>query len=144
MDTNPTQHDESADTGAEDTAPIAMASSRPDDPAVVAAAAGKTTPERSTENQRPRQPSQRHNRGPPFGADEGDERLAGDLLVGADEILAYLVSLGMPEETDVYYLKRAGHWPIGKTAGDGGKLVASKRKLTRHADKITRGGVAAP
>jgi hypothetical protein len=60
--------------------------------------------------------------------DDGDERLAGDLLVGADAIRAFLVYLGMPEETDPYYLKRAGHWPIGKTAGDGGQLVASKRR----------------
>ena len=42
--------------------------------------------------------------------------MAGDLLVGADAILAYLVFLGMPEDTDVYYLKRAGRWPIGKTS----------------------------
>ena len=30
--------------------------------------------------------------------DDGDERLAGDLLVGADAIRAYLIFLGMPEE----------------------------------------------
>jgi hypothetical protein len=69
--------------------------------------------------------------------DDGDERLAGDLLVGAEAIKAYLVSLGMPEDTDIYYLKRAGHWPIGKTGGDGGSLIASKRRLARHAQKIT-------
>jgi hypothetical protein len=69
----------------------------------------------------------------------GDERIGGDLLVGRDAILAYLVYLGMPEDTDVYYLKRAGHWPIGKTAGENGLLVASKRRLTRHAQKITAG-----
>jgi hypothetical protein len=71
---------------------------------------------------------------------EGDERLAGgDLLVGADAIRAFLIYLGMPEDTDVYYLKRAGHWPIGNTGGEGGKLIASKRRLIEFADKITRG-----
>jgi hypothetical protein len=69
--------------------------------------------------------------------DDGDDRLAGDLLFGADAIRDYLVHLGMPEDTDVYYLKLAGHWPIGKTSGDGGSLVASKRRLARHAQKIT-------
>ena len=46
--------------------------------------------------------------------DDGDDRLAGDLLVGADAICAYLIFLGMPEEgngPDPYYLKRSG-WPI--------------------------------
>jgi len=75
--------------------------------------------------------------------DDGDERLTGDLLVGADAIRTFLVELGMPEETDPYYLKRTGHWPIGNTAGDGGKLIASKRRLARHADKIARGPTAA-
>jgi hypothetical protein len=78
--------------------------------------------------------------------DEGDERLAGDLLVGAEAILNYLIFLGMPADTDVddvYYLKRTGRWPIGNTAGDGGKLIASKRRLARHADKVTRGPTAA-
>ena len=66
------------------------------------------------------------------------EMCAGDLLVGAEAIRAYLAYLGMPEDVDVYYLKRAGRWPIGKTAGDGGSLIASKRQLIRHAEKITR------
>jgi hypothetical protein len=74
--------------------------------------------------------------------DEADAR-PGDLLVGRDAIRDYLVSLGMPGGTDVYYLKRAGHWPIGKTAGDGGQLVASKRRLARHAARITRGSASA-
>ena len=72
-----------------------------------------------------------------------DEHLAGDLLVGADAILDYLVYLGMPEDTDIYYLKRARRWPIGNTGGEGGKLIASKRRLTQHAEKITRGPAAA-
>src|SRR5262245_66167334 len=108
MDTSQHDRDESADIGgAEDT-------SRPDDPAVAAAAAGKTTPERSHEKQRQHQPSRQHNRGPPLD----DERLAGgDLLVGADAIRAFPVYLGMPQGTDPYYLQRAGHWPIGNTGG---------------------------
>jgi hypothetical protein len=65
------------------------------------------------------------------------DELAGDLLVGKDAIKAYLIHLGMPEETDPYYLKRSGFWPIGKTSGKGGSLIASKRRLTRHAQKIT-------
>jgi hypothetical protein len=72
-----------------------------------------------------------------------DERLAGDLLVGADAIRAYLIFLGMPEDVDVYYLRRAGRWPIGKTAdGKSANLIASKRRLARHAEKITRGQAA--
>ena len=73
----------------------------------------------------------------------GDERLAGDLLVGAEAIRSFLVHLGMPESTDPYYLKRTGNWPIGNTAGDGGKLIASKRRLARHTDNIARGPPAA-
>ena len=75
--------------------------------------------------------------------DEGDDRLAGDLLVGADAVRAFLVHLGMPETTDPYYLKRTGHWPIGNTAGVDGKIIASKRRLIRHVEKITRGPTAA-
>jgi hypothetical protein len=75
--------------------------------------------------------------------DEGDERLGpGDLLVGADAIRAFLVSLGMPEGTDPYYLKRAGRWPIGNTGGKGGNLIATKPRLSRHANKISRGRAA--
>jgi hypothetical protein len=73
------------------------------------------------------------------GADTGR---VGDLCVGADAIRDYLVLLGMPEDTDVYYLKSTGHWPIGKTAGTGGSLIASKRRLSRHVEKITRGSPA--
>jgi len=75
--------------------------------------------------------------------DEDDGRLAGDLLVGADAIRAFLVHLGMPEGTDPYYLKRSGRWPIGNTAGTDGKIIASRRRLIRHVDKITRGPTAA-
>ena len=81
--------------------------------------------------------------GNPNQHDEGDDRLAGDLLVGADAIRAYLVHLGMPKKTaDPYYLKRSG-WPIGNTANGGGKLIASKRRLSNHTSKISRGPTAA-
>jgi hypothetical protein len=69
--------------------------------------------------------------------------VGGDLLVGADAIRAYLIHLGMPQGVDPYYLRRAGRWPIGKTGGSGGSLIASKRKLARHAELITRGSTAA-
>jgi hypothetical protein len=74
---------------------------------------------------------------------EHEDTLAGDLLVGADAVRAFLVHLGMPETTDPYYLKRSGFWPIGNTAGADGKIIASKRRLIRHVEKITRGGSAA-
>jgi hypothetical protein len=145
MDDNTTQHDaeRNEDAGADDAAPIVTASSRPDDPAVVAAAAGKTAREHSIENPRPRLPSRQHNRGPPLDDDDGDGHLAGDLLVGAGAIRAFLVHLGMPENVDPYYLKRSGYWPIGNTAGGEGKIIASKRRLIRHVEKITRGPTAA-
>jgi hypothetical protein len=115
-------HDESANTSGP---------SRPDDPAVVAAAAGKTTPERSDESSRQRQPSRRHNRGPPL--EDDDDGLVGDLLVGAGPIEAYLRSLGVPNP-NAFYLHRAGKLPIGKY---GANLIASKRRLARHTQKIT-------
>jgi len=71
----------------------------------------------------------------------------GDLLVGAEAIRDYLVQLGLPDTTkagDIYYLKRAQQWPIGKVGeGRSAKLIASKRRLLRHADKISRGSSAA-
>jgi hypothetical protein len=73
--------------------------------------------------------------------DEWDERLAdGDLLVGRNPIRDFLVRLGMPPSTDPYYLKRSG-WPIGNTGGgaSGGKLIATKNGLARHAENIARG-----
>jgi hypothetical protein len=69
-------------------------------------------------------------------ADTGSSRpddLAGDLLLGAEPIETYLKHLGVPDP-DAYYLRRARKWPIGKC---GANLVASKRKLARHAHKIT-------
>ena len=87
-------------------------------------------------------PNQQHDG---ESADTPVERLAaGDLLVGADAIRAFLVELGIPEKTaDPYYLKRTGRWPIGNTGGDGGKIIASKRRIIRHIDQITRGPTAA-
>jgi hypothetical protein len=73
--------------------------------------------------------------------DEGDVR-PGDLLIGAVEIRRFLVLLGMHEKIDPYYLKRSG-WPIGNTGGEGGRLIASKRRLARHTEKLTRGATAA-
>jgi hypothetical protein len=73
--------------------------------------------------------------------DEADT-CPGDLLVGGDAIRAFLVQLGMPESTDPYYLKRSG-WPIGNTAAGGGKLIASRRRLSRHTERMTRGSTAA-
>jgi len=65
---------------------------------------------------------------------ESGSGLAGDLLYGADAIRVHLVALGLPEDTDVYYLRRARKWPIGK---DGAYLIASKKRLERHAQRIT-------
>ena len=67
--------------------------------------------------------------------DDGDQRPAGDLLVGANAIKTYLVDLGWPATTDVYYLRRSG-WPIGSTSADGGKLVATNAKLAAHTRKL--------
>jgi len=69
---------------------------------------------------------------------EGDG-LAGDLLVGGDAIARYLTFLGMPEGVDPYYLKCSGRWPIGKTGGNGGFLIASKQRLKRFVQRIAAG-----
>ena len=123
-----TQHDqdESVDTG----------SSRPEDPAVVAAAAGKTTREPSSETQPSHEPSQPRTRGPP--RDGSEAHLAGDVLLGAKKIAKHIETiLGVPvDEDDVYYAHRMKKWPIGKY---GALLIASKRRLTNHVEKITRG-----
>jgi hypothetical protein len=67
---------------------------------------------------------------------EGGEPLAaGDLLVGAEPIEAHLKALGVPNP-DAYYLRRSGKWPIGKY---GANLIASKKRLARHAEELTRG-----
>jgi hypothetical protein len=71
--------------------------------------------------------------------EENNEATAGDLLVTGDKIRDFLISLGMPESVDPYYLKRSGNWPIGNTGRGGGKLIASKRRLARHVQKIAAG-----
>jgi hypothetical protein len=71
---------------------------------------------------------------------EKADAIAGDLLVGADAIRAYLAYLGMPADVDVYYERRSGRLPIGKY---GANLIASKRALTRHTAKLARGSTAA-
>jgi hypothetical protein len=66
----------------------------------------------------------------------------GDLLIGSAAIRAFLTQLGLPARTDPYYLRRAGRWPIGRTTedrGSGGKLIASKRRLLKYIEKLTRG-----
>ena len=70
---------------------------------------------------------------------ELDEHHAGDLLVGAGPIEVFLKTLGVPNP-DAYYFRRSGNWPIGKC---GANLIASKRRLIRHASEITRGSTAA-
>jgi hypothetical protein len=69
------------------------------------------------------------------------ERLADDVLLGAKSIAEHITSLGFPvNETDVYYLHRAKKWPFNKY---GVFLIASKRHLTRHAEKLLHGPTAA-
>jgi hypothetical protein len=74
--------------------------------------------------------------------EHGDE-FAGDLLVGAAAIRDFLIHLGLPVDVDqIYYLKRTG-WPIGNTSispgpkrRTGGLLIASKRRLIAHTQKL--------
>ena len=70
------------------------------------------------------------------------EMPAGDLLLGAKQIAKFITSsLGVQtDEDDIYYAKRTNKLPIGNY---GAELIASKTKLTRHFDKITRGSAAA-
>ena len=70
------------------------------------------------------------------GESVGADTNVGDFLRGADAIRKYLVSLGLPEDVDVYYLKRSG-WPIGSSGGGrGGFLLATKRRLVRHLERL--------
>jgi hypothetical protein len=63
---------------------------------------------------------------------------ADDVLLGATRIAAHLAELlGVPTTAaDVYYALRANKLPIGKY---GALLIASKRRLARHADELARG-----
>jgi hypothetical protein len=94
----------------------------------------------------PTAPAARPHRGPSLDGDDDrwdERRVGGDLLVGADPIRTFLVYLGMPPDVDVYYLRRCGRWPIGNSGGGaGGRLVASKRRLIQHIEKLTRGTAA--
>jgi hypothetical protein len=65
------------------------------------------------------------------------ESPAGDLLVGAAQIEAYLVEKhGMPKSVSAYYLRKK-NWPVGKMFGATGTLVASARRLDRHIRELT-------
>ena len=76
---------------------------------------------------------------------ESADEISGVVLVGAKPIKDHLISLGMPETTDPYYLRKTGKWPIGSTSGDagGGKLIAIKQRLTRYVMKLARGSTSA-
>jgi hypothetical protein len=67
---------------------------------------------------------------------------AGDALLGAKRIAEHIASiLNVPvNESDVYYFTRAKKWPIGKY---GALLIASKKRLNNHAEKMMRGPTAA-
>jgi hypothetical protein len=62
--------------------------------------------------------------------DDGNERPSDDLLRGARAIGRFM---GLDED-QVYYAARVGKLPIGK---DGVQLIGSKKRLARHAQKIT-------
>jgi hypothetical protein len=64
------------------------------------------------------------------------DRLADDLLNGGPEIAAFLGC----NTREVYHLHKTQRLPIGRL---GRKLIASRRQLTRHTDKIARGPTAA-
>jgi hypothetical protein len=66
--------------------------------------------------------------------DDETEQAAGDLLIGGQAIRLFLISLGFSSDVDVYYMRRCGRWPIGN---DGAKLVASKKRLNRYAERIS-------
>jgi hypothetical protein len=64
------------------------------------------------------------------------ESLAGDLLVGGDVIEAFVIEQGLPETTDVYYLRKIG-WPIGKLGpGQSAPLAASKKSILNYIRKL--------
>jgi hypothetical protein len=62
--------------------------------------------------------------------------LADDLLAGGAEIAEFLGT----NVREVYHLAKTQRLPIGRL---GRKLIASRRALARHADKIARGPTAA-
>ena len=141
MDTTQQHHeDERADdTGADDTTPLAMAPSRPMTPPSLpplpvgprASAAARTNGSGS-----PRSGTIADHRSTTMMMSRGSVSRATS-LVGFDAIQKYLAHLGMPADIDIYRLRREKLWPIGKTAGTGGSLIASKRRLARYAQKLT-------
>jgi hypothetical protein len=63
------------------------------------------------------------------------DELAGDLLVGAEAIAAYMTELGIKTEaSDVYYAHRSGklRGVVGKY---GATLISGKRRIGRHFQK---------
>lgn len=64
------------------------------------------------------------------------DRLGDDLLSGANAIAEFLGT----NAREVYLLAQTKRLPIGRL---GRKLIASKRSLARHVEKITRGSTAA-
>jgi len=62
-----------------------------------------------------------------------ENSLAGDLLRGAKPIGDFI---GEPDQRRVYYIAEKGYLPIGK---EGALLVASKRALRAHYDRLTQG-----
>jgi hypothetical protein len=68
--------------------------------------------------------------------DAMDKTPADDLLNGGAEIAEFLGC----NTREVYHLYKTGRLPIGRL---GRKLVGSRRRLLRYADKIARGSPAA-
>jgi hypothetical protein len=64
------------------------------------------------------------------------ESVADDILRGAGAIASFL---GEPKRR-VFYLAELGLLPIGK---EGKSLIASKKRLCRHYDDLTRGVLSA-
>jgi hypothetical protein len=73
--------------------------------------------------------------------DGSEAHLVSDVLLGAAKIAAHLTAiLGEPiDSDDVYYAHRMKKWPIGKY---GAFLIASKKRLNNHIEKMTRGSAA--
>ena len=74
--------------------------------------------------------------------DEEATDLVGGVLVGAEPIKAYLITLGMPETTDPYYLRKTGKWPIGSRPRRRRQVARHKAQTNRHVMKSARGTAA--
>jgi hypothetical protein len=65
---------------------------------------------------------------------EINERLAADLLIGAEDIRAHLKLLGIEMELDgVYYAHKKKKLPISKF---GNQLISTRSKITRHIQNL--------